>query len=391
MKQLHVKPAFFSLILSLLFLGACTKDPIEPKPEPETEPDPEEPIEESDPGKYSNGFFLIHEGWFGHGTGSVSFYDYETESLIDSVFQKENPDKDFEPTSSTVQYGAIFNGNLYVVSKVNGPVVVADAETLKEVGRIPSRQGYDWRAFVGVDENTGLLSSTDGIHIVNLQTMGLSGKLYGISGQTGDMLKTDKYVFALSQSNGAVAYYADDLSVARRIPGVTTGFAETPNGKVWYTSNEYLISLDGETLEADTVELPYKSNSTWFAWYPSPIIASSTEDAIYMQNAPMFGGGKEIYKYVDGEESSLNKPFITTPDKQSFYKKNLGYDAKLDQIVTTTVQDGYGANYAVNTLYFYDAKTGDLVKSMPFNKKVDEAGNDVSYFFTSMFVFHNED
>lgn len=389
MKQVNLQSAFFSLFLALLFLGACTKDPIEPQPEPT--PDPEEPIEEPGEGKYSNGFFLIHEGWMGHGTGSISFYDYETETLIDSVFQKENPDKDFEPSSSTLQYATIFDGNLYVVGKLNGPVVVADAKTLKETGRIPSRQGYDWRAFVGIDENTGLLSSSDGVHIVNLQSMGLSGKLYGVSGQVGDMLTTDEYVFVHSQSGGSVVYYAEDLSVARKIPDVTTGFAETPNGKVWYTSDEYLISLDGESLKADTVELPYKSNTTWFSWYPSPIVASATEDAVYMQKAPMFGGGKEIYKYVDGDENSLDEPFITMPDKQSFYKKNIGYDANLDQIVATTVQDGYGANYAVNTLYFYDAKTGDLVKSMPFNKKLDETGNDVSYFFTSMFVFHDED
>ncbi|MFB5944208.1 DUF5074 domain-containing protein [Albibacterium profundi] len=388
MKHVNLQSAFFSLLLALLFLGACTKDPIEPQPEPT--PDPEEPIE-PEPGKYSNGFFLVHEGWMGHGTGSVSFYDYETETLIDSVFQKENPDKDFEPSNSTLQYGTIFDGKLYIVSKVNGPVVVADATTLKETGRIPSRQGYDWRAFVGLDENTGLLSSGDGVHIVNLKSMGLSGKLYGVNGQVGDMLRTDKFIFVQSQSGGSVVYYIEDLSVARKIPAVSTGFAETPNGKVWYTSNEYLISLDGESLEADTVELPYKSNSTWFAWYSSPIIASSTEDAVYMQNAPMFGGGKEVYKYIDGDESSLSVPFITMPDKQSFYKKNIGYDANLDQIVATTVQDGYGANYAVNTLYFYDAKTGDLVKSMPFNKKLDETGNDVSYFFTSMFVFHEED
>src|SRR5690606_22937898 len=130
------------------------------------------------------------------------------------------------------------------------------------------------------------------------------------------------------------------------------------------------------------------SNTTWFTWYSSPIIASTKEDAIYIQKAPAFGGGKEIYKYIDGDVTSLNKPFIITPEKQSFYKKNIGYDGKLNQIVTTTVQDGYGANYAANPIYSYDDKTGDLVKQMPFTKKVDTHYNDVSYNFTAMIVFH---
>jgi len=380
MKHFNFKQLFSFILLSTIFFAGCKKD------SDDIIPDPTDPVYEA--GKYENGFFLVHEGWFGHGTGSVSFYDYSTGELTDSVFQKENPGKGFEPTSSTVQYGTIFNGNLYIVSKVNGPVVVADAKTLKEVGRIPGQQGYDWRAFLGIDENRGLLSSSDGIHLVNLKTMAPYDKLYGISGQTGDMLKTENHVFALSQSNGAIVYNLPDLSVAKKLSGVTMGFAKTPNGKVWYTSNEFLISLKPETLEADTVKLPFKSNTTWFAWYSSPMIASTKEDAVYIQNAPAFGGGKEIYKYVDGNTESLSKPFIITPEKQSFYKRNIGYDAKLNQIVTTTVQDGYGANYAVNQLYFYDASSGELIIQMPFNKKVDFQGNDVSYYFTAMPVFH---
>src|SRR5690606_22592972 len=128
------------------------------------------------------------------------------------------------------------------------------------------------------------------------------------------------------------------------------------------------------------VELSFKSNTTWFTWYSSPIIASTKEDAIYIQNAPAFGGGKEIYKYIDGSPQTLNQPFIITPEKQSFYKRNIGYDGQLNQLVTTTVQDGYGANYAVNHLYFYNAVSGELIKKMPFNKKVDAEGNDASYY-----------
>jgi len=371
MKSFNLKPSLlFSVLFATLFFAGCQKDS-------DVLPDTELPPEEKD-GTYSNGFFLVHEGWFGNGTGSVSFYNYETGKITDSVFQKENPEKDFEPTSSTLEYGSIFQGKLYLVSKLNGPVVVTDAKTMKEVGRIPALQGYDWRAFLGIDENTGLLSSNDGVHLVNLKTMAPYDKLYGISGQTGDMLKTEKYVFALSQREGAIVYNLPDLSVARRISGVSLGFAQTPNKKVWYTSNELLISLDATSLEADTVKLPFKSNNTWFTWYAAPLIASTSEDAVFIQNAPAYGGGKEVYKYVEGNANSLEKPFVTTPDRQSFYKRNIGYDGKTNQLVTTTVQDGYGANYAINNLYFYDGRTGELMKQIPFN----------GYYFTAMPVFH---
>lgn len=377
MKSFNFKHLLLVATLFAIFFTSCKKDNLNSDLNP---------TEESS--NYENGFFLIHEGWFGHGTGSISFYNYSTGEITDSVFQKENPDKNFEPKNSTVQYGTVFNANLYIVSKVGGPVVVANAKTLKEVGRIPAQQGSDWRAFTGIDENTGLLSSSDGIYKVNLKNMSTNLRLSSVSGQVGDLLKTDQYVFALSQKEGGIVYHIDDFSVAKKIEDVTLGFAQTPDKKVWYTTRNYLVNLDLETLKADSVELPFTPAGTWFTWYSSPLIASSTENAVYLLKSSGFGGGKELYKYIDGDASSLEKPFITTPEKQSFYKKNLGYDKNLDQIITTTVQDGYGANYAVNHLYFYDAKTGELKKIIPFNKKVDAEGNDVSYYFTAMPVFH---
>ncbi|WP_316815002.1 DUF5074 domain-containing protein [Pedobacter nyackensis] len=330
-------------------------------------------------GKYEDGFFVINEGWMGHGTGSVSFFDNASGTLKDSVFQKENPNSEgFKPTSSTVQFAAKFNNNLYVVSKVRGPVVVADAKTLKEVGRIPGSSEYDWRAFVGLDENRGLLSSTDGIYMVNLKTLKPSFKLLGANGQTGDMLKAGKYIYAINQSAGAIIYNAEDLSVVKKIAGVTLGFVQTPNKKVWYTKKEYLYSSDPQTLETDSVKLPFTPANTWFAWFSSPIIASTKDNTIFLLKAPSFGGGKMLYKYTEGDKSTLDQPFITTPENQSFYKKNLGYNPKTNQIVTTTVQDGWGDNYKVNNIYFYDAVTGSLIKQIPYS----------GFYFPAMFVFH---
>lgn len=329
-------------------------------------------------GKYENGFFIVNEGWFGRGTGSVSFFDNESAILKDSVFQKENPgSKGFEPTSSTVQYAAKFNGNLYIVSRIKGPVVVADAKTLKEVGRIVGSSDYDWRAFLGLDETRGLLSSSDGIYLINLQTLKPSFKLLGATGQTGDLFKAGNYIYALNQSAGAIVYNAEDLSVVKKIKGVTLGFVQTPNRKVWYTKAKFLYNADPETLETDSVELPFTPSTTWFSWFSSPIIASTMENTVFLLKSPSFGGGKELYRYLDGDKTSLEKPFITTPVRQSFYKKNLGYHARTNQVVTTTVQDGYGVNYSVNNIYFHDAATGALIKQLTYS----------GYYFPAMFVF----
>ncbi|WP_316749024.1 DUF5074 domain-containing protein [Pedobacter gandavensis] len=337
---------------------------------------PAEPIEVA--AKYENGFFIINEGWFGHGTGSVSFYDATSGTLRDSVFQKENEGKGFESVSSTVQYGTVFNKNLYVIAKIGGPVVVANAKTMKEVGRIPGVKGSDWHAFVGIDENNGLLSSSNGIYSMNLKTF-VPTKLTGSTGDIGDLLKTDKYIYALSRTEGAIIYNTSDLTILKKIPGVTMGFVQTPDGKVWFTGGKNLYKSDPVTLETETIALSFNTYNTFSAWFSSPIVASTKENAVFMiKTTGGFGAGKEIYKYVSGDQTSLDKPFITTAAKQSFYKKNLGYYAKTDQIVTTTVQDGWGENFKVNTLNIYDAKSGTLSKSIPYE----------GYYFPAAFAFH---
>ncbi|WP_165305036.1 DUF5074 domain-containing protein [Pedobacter sp. SYP-B3415] len=344
-------------------------------------PDPIDPVV----GKYEDGFFLIHEGWFGRGSGEASFFRYSTEQLSDSVFLKENKGKEAGTASSTLQYAAKLNDKIYLVNKAGGPVIAVDAKTFKETGRM-SGTGNDFRAIAGLDDQTALLSSSNGIFLLDLRSMKANTKLAAASGQVGDLLNAGTHIFALSQSEGAVIYKRSDLSVAKKIKGVTQGFAQTPDKQVWYTKGKFLYNIDPGTLVADSVELPWTTSSTWFAWYPSPIIASTRENTVYLVRSASFGGGKELYRYVSGKKESLALPFIIMPDKQSFYKKNLGFDGKRNELVTTSVQDGFGSNYTVNTLYFHDAQTGALKKRMPFNK-VMNGTIDESYYFTSMFLF----
>lgn len=366
MKITNFKRVALAITLSAA-LFSCKKDA------------PEVGVDPIVPGKYENGFFLVHEGWFGHGTGSVSFYDATTGTLRDSIFQKENEGKGFESVTSTVQFGTVFNKNLYVVSKAKGPVVVANAITMKEVGRVAGGTGLDWHAFVGIDENNGLLSSGTGIYKLNLKTFTVGEKLAGATGNMGDMIKTDKYIFAISQSEGLVIFNVADLSVKSKTAGVTQGFAKTPDGKIWYSGGKNLYNADPATLVTETVELPFSTFSTMSIWFSSPIIASTKENAVFMMKTSNgSGGGKEIYKYVVGDKSSLDKPFITVADKQTYYKTNLGYYAKSDQIVTTSFLSGWGANSETNSLNIYDAKTGTLNKTVPFK----------GYYFPAMFAFH---
>jgi len=329
---------------------------------------------------YSNGFYLINEGWYGHGTGEVNYYDYGTGTLDDSVFGKANPTLNLNPATSTLQYGTIFNGKLYLVSKVGGPFVVCDENTLVETARIAATPSNDWRAFVGLDATHGLISSQTGIYPINLSTMVVGSKLAGasISGQVGDLTKSGNFIYALSQSAGVVIINATTNAIVKTIAGMVVGFTKTTDGAVWCAGGTSLVRIDPVTLTTTTVTLPFTANSSWAAWHPGSITASTTQNAVFIVANTTWQGGTTIYKYVVGNPGSLSSPFINIAAGKETYGSGVGYDHSNNTLVVTTVEQGLTTHYAVNDLVIYDATTGSQISDLPYN----------GYWFPSIAVFH---
>jgi len=326
-------------------------------------------------GAYENGFFMINEGWFGHGTGTVGFYRYDTKAIEDSVFVKVNPDKDLKPESSTLEFGTIFNKKLFLASKVGGPVVVADAYSLKEEKRIPAKGGNDWRAVVGIDENQALLTSGKGIFKLNLNTMELNGQIEGVTGQVGDIVKANGYIFALSASKGVIIINASTLAVEKTIPGMVLGFAVTDDKKVWAAGGTKLINIDSNTLDVTEIALGFQAYGSWGAWHPGSITAAKND--VFIAKNTSWTGGKEVYKYT-GTPASLTAPFITLTQSNIVYGAGIGYDRKKNSLVVNTVNEGYGTNFEINNLYLFNADSGVKTQTISFS----------GYYFPAVSVFH---
>lgn len=355
--------AYLIPVLLTIMIASCKKD---------------HDVKIAEPGKYENGFFVVNEGWFGHGTGTVSFFDYTKGTLTDSIFTKENPGKTLEPATSSLEFGTVYNHKLYLLSKAGGPLVVTDDLSLKETGRIAAASGNDWRAFVGIDTNTGLVSTGDGIYPLNLQTVMLGTKISGVSGEVGDLIKAGNYIFALSQSTGVVVLNASTYAVVSIIGGMEVGFARSKDGAIWAAGGTQLVRIDPATLAVQSIAVPFTVNGSWGAWHPGSITASTTENAIFLAKNGPYSGGTEIYKYTAGNNASFTTPFITIPAGKELYGAGLGYNTKLNQLIITTVKSGYGTNYSVNDLYFYDASSGAQSKDISYT----------GYYFPATPVFH---
>jgi Domain of unknown function (DUF5074)/PKD-like domain len=328
-------------------------------------------------GKYENGFFVVNEGWFGHGGGTVSFYRYDTKALEDSVFAKENPGKDLGSNTTTMEFGTVYNNKLYVLTKGGGPLVAMDAFSLKETGRIASGSNNDFRAMVPLDTTKALVSTGNGIFPLNLQTLTLGAALTSITGEADDMVKAGNYIFVLD-GNGLDILKSSDYTLAKNVPNATMGFAVAMDGTVWAAGDSDLIRIDPSSLAVSEVKLPFEINGTFGFWHPGSMTASTSENAIFIGYNTAFTGAMKIYKYQIGTAASVSTPFINVAAGKELYDAGMGYDKAKNQLVLTTVMSGYGTNYATNDLYLLNAGTGTVTGDVSYS----------GYFFPATPVFH---
>ncbi|MFB6457645.1 DUF5074 domain-containing protein [Chitinophaga sp. Hz27] len=323
-------------------------------------------------GPWENGFYIVNEGnW--PSTGELNFYRNGADSVYQNIYGKVNAGKQLGVTS---EYGAIYNGLLYIVSK-QGPLVIADAYNLLEKGRTAPLPA-EGHAFCGVDNSRGLVSTTDGVYIMDLNSFTLTGKVNGITGEAGSMLKSDNYVFVLTANDGVVVLNASDLSVVNKPVKASVGFAKSRDGRIWAGEGKNLYAIDGGTLAVQTYPISFDIYSTWGFWNAGSFCASRAENAIFFAQTGQYGGGSNVYKFVPGIDSTLTVPIVKLPADRELYGAGVRYNPIDTTLVITAMKPGYGVNSKENTLFIYNAVTGALKKSVPYS----------GYFFPAMPVLN---
>jgi len=325
---------------------------------------------------YANGFFIANEGWFGHGTGDLHFYSYSGDSLDLNVYHQQNPTGTLGTATNTLQYATIFNGKMYIVIKAGGPMVVTDANTMVESGRVAALPQNDGHAFIGIDATHGLLSAKDGVYPVTLPSLAIGTKISAVAGYTGDMLKAGSYVFVLSQTDGIVAINSSTYAWVKNFGAANLAFALGKDGAVYATNADSLIRIDPATLGRTALKLPFSVPSPWGAWRHAAITSSTQESTVYIVRNNGFAGGTQLYRYVIGNAASLTTPFITLPSGQFFYGAGAAYNKDKNELVLTTINGAFTGD--TNRILIYDASTAVLKKTLTYT----------GWYFPAMPVFH---
>lgn len=333
-----------------------------------------EPYEQA-PVDYTQGLFLVNEDWYGWDNGTVNFLTSDGRWVY-RAFRRENPG---ETLGVTTQYGAIYGGRFFFVSKqanntagtsTGGRLVVADALTLKRVAAF-DEIGGDGRSFVGVNEHTAYIGTSSGITRLDLESMSLGETIAGTggegglyAGQIGAMVRAGSYVFAAKQSVGVLVIDAatHTLHATIDLPTIST-LTLGRDGGVWAADATSLVRIDVATLETRSRLLPddCRVSSTWGAWNAGSLCAAYRNNFLYFANEK----GNQIARYhIPTDE--LDADFFTLPDQdkayvQQFQGAGLRVDPRNDRLIVTATQSGYLSHYMNNWVHVVDGLSGELL------------------------------
>ena len=147
------------LFMIILIAGSCLK------PDDFEITDPEESV------IAGNGVFIVNEGNFTWGNGSVSYFSYDSAKIVNDVFQTINE----RPLGDIPNAMDIWEDHAYIVVNNSGKVEVVKKNSLKSVATITGL--ISPRNIAVIDNNKAYVSSlySDSLTILDLKNNTLSG------------------------------------------------------------------------------------------------------------------------------------------------------------------------------------------------------------------------
>lgn len=365
---------------------------------------------------YTKGTFIVNEDWYGHQNSTVNFLTDEGEWVY-RVVQKENPGVEL---GATVQYGAIYGDKFFIIAKqpkdpgasiMGGRITICDAKTMKVLKQIENiavddngSSIADGRGFLGVDEHKAYVGTSNGIYVLDLDKLDITGsvggagtdsddpyqQLYG--GQIGNMVRVNDRVFAVHQKNGLLVINPATDEVEQTVEAPEGwGFGSvvlSKDGNLWLSlaassgsgqADTRIVKINPATLEQTVIECPegiFGPANSWYAWTPDCFCASKQNNVLYWNggNSSWFSG-KTVYKYdIDSNTFSTFIDYNDDPDGWQIYGCSFRIDPVTDEAVVSLYK-GYGdPTYVVRK---YDNE----------GKQIAEYSMISNYWFPSLPVF----
>ncbi|MCO6462408.1 MAG: hypothetical protein J5I59_13475 [Saprospiraceae bacterium] len=313
-----MKKYFYFLLVSALFVS-CTKD------DPQVEP-----------GRFDNGVFVVNEGPFSSGTGTLTFIG-DNDTITQMAFQKVN-----NTLLGNIAQSMIYHEGRYFIVVNNANKVIVTDKDLKNIGEI---KGVHGPRYIAAKGNKAYISewgenySNGAIAVVDLNTLSVTSKIPTGNGPEYLLIDGNK----LFVPNGG-SYDA-------------TTFASLPDSTI------SVIDLDQEKV-INTIAVKYNPNS--IAKVTNGYLVSSAEKEYLAGN-----GNISFVKQTDFSVTTVagvtpgNYSKIRRIDNQhaivltNFAEANvLNFEPATTSVTTTSLGAAYSMDYDPkrNLIYVGDAK-----------------------------------
>jgi hypothetical protein len=319
MKTTIIKTAIAAMALTVM-VTACKKDS---SPVTQTTTPP------AVTGAYSTGVFIVNEGQYPSGAGTVSFFNRSTKALSNDIFQTVNG----RPLGDEAQSMTIYSGKGYIVVNNAQCVEVVTAATFKSVATIT---GFTLPRYLTVVSSTKAYvsdwgtSSAGFIGVVNLSTNTITNKIMtNRSPETMVMSGINMYVanvggMGTDSTVSVINTQSDQVVATIQVNYNPNSLSIDANGKIWvacagkgYTGYSSPTDVAGSLVCIDPssntiVNTPLTCGNTGF--HPSNmVIDGALQNLYYLCN-------NQVYT-VPITASALNTNALIN---RSFY--GLGYD-----------------------------------------------------------------
>lgn len=319
MKKLQTTLRFMTLAVILIF-ASCTKDD-----------------ESAKKGAFSDGIFIVNEGLFQTGTGTITYYNPDSNLVKQDIFKMVNG----RPLGNIAQSMTIYNGKGYIVVNNAGTVEVVDVATFKSEATITGLVNPS--QFIAVDAAKAYVSDWAGhVAVIDLATNAVSKTIKAGTGPDA-MLKSGNYVY-VANSGGFVVdstvtvidFTTDKVVKTIKVGDAPSGLVADGNGRIWVICKGKgfsgypapgdtpgkLIRIDPATL---TVDFTYKFSSS--DDHPEKLVINKQKTILYFLHN--FG----IYRFNIALTSPVPEKLI------SRYFYSLGYENKTGYLYASDPKD----------------------------------------------------
>lgn len=333
---------------------------------------------------YSKGCLIVNEGWFGHESGSISYYDYEKNSIEHWCYKNQNFG---DVLGVTTQSATLWNGKLYVCSKEGNQLVVMDPKTLyaeKSCGTLANYQTYE---FIGLNDDYGVITHNGYFTRVNLKTfesvtLTMVGNTYAGTGSgiayNGKLLLNvknnkihaidiDKIVSPDVKPTDKVEYQQLDL-----VTYGGTRFVQCKDGNLYTveTTKEgknNLVKIKPDfTLEKVAMHDNYNPSS--FGAYREASFCGTPDGVFY------YIAGSKIYK-ATFDNAAPQEAFINyTKEGYGFYGAGIRVNPKTNELLAMYLTGDYQKNLLVR----FNGNTGEKISEIAYD----------GYYFPATFIFN---